>query len=112
MRRIVTPDADEDPTVPNYGSYFTEVDYARIPRWDLPQVAPNYMGDDSWGRAASPRHDNCCRRSSPDDSVSLELTPPDGQGQLLRYRFKKGRLVQATSKSGRRVKVDLFGIPI
>ena len=52
---------------PNFGAYFTEVDYAQIPRWDFPTVSPNYVGDDSWGRAANPRHNNCCERPSPDD---------------------------------------------
>ena len=32
LRSIVTPDADGDPTMPNYGDFFTEMDYARVPR--------------------------------------------------------------------------------
>ena len=83
LRGIVTADPDGDPTVPNFGAYFTEVDYARIPRWDFPRVTPAYVGDDSWGRSATPRHNNCCDRPSPDDGVSLVLTPPAGQGAVL-----------------------------
>ena len=86
LRTIVTPDPDGEPTMPNFGAYFTEPDYARIPRWDFPTMTPTYVGDDSWGRAANPRHNNCCERPSPDDRVSLELTPPTGQGIFLRYR--------------------------
>ena len=112
LRLIVTPDPDGDPSGATYGKYFTELDYARIPRWDLPQPAPDYAGDDSWGRAETPRHNNCCVRPSPDDSVSLVLTPPPGSGQLLRYKYKDGRLLGARNKSGKNVPVDGFGIPL
>ena len=95
---IVSPDADGNPTGPNFGAYFTEVDYARIPRWDFPSMTPAYVGDDSWGRAANPRHNNCCERPSPDDKVSLLLTPPAGQGQFLRYRYHNGQLAGAKNK--------------
>src|SRR5262249_31488545 len=47
LRTIVTPDPLGDPTMPNFGDYFTEVDYARIPRWDFPTMTPAYVGDDS-----------------------------------------------------------------
>jgi hypothetical protein len=112
LRPVVTADSDADPTIPNYGAYFTEVDYARIPRWDLPPMAPAYVGDDSWGRAASRRHNNCCERPSPDDRVSLELTPPPGYGPFLRYRYANGRLVGATDENGQPVAVDPFGLPV
>lgn len=112
LRNIVTADADGDASGPNFGDYFTEVDYARIPRWDLPPVAPAFVGDDSWGRAATPRHNNCCDRPSPDDTVSLDLTPPLGQGQFLRYRYQNGQLVGAKKKNGQNVAVDAFGIPV
>jgi len=111
LRTKVTPDADGDATGPNFGDYFTEVDYARIPRWDLPKQAPTYAGDDSWGRGATPRHNNCCERPSPDDRVSLVLTPPPNQGDVLRYRYKGGKLVGAKDKNGKNVNVDGFGIP-
>ena len=112
LRSIVTPDPDGDASGPRYGDYFTEVDYARIPRWDLPAPAPAYAGDDSWGRGGTPRHNNCCARPSPDDRVSLLLTPAPGAGKFLRYLYKKGKLVGAKSKSGRKVDVDGFGIPV
>jgi hypothetical protein len=112
LRTIVTADADGDASGPNFGAYFTEVDYARVPRWDLPPMAPTYVGDDSWGRAAKPRHNNCCERPSPDDSVSLLLTPPPGQGQFLQYRYQQGQLVGAKNKNGQNVPVDAFGIPL
>jgi hypothetical protein len=111
LRAIVTPDPDGDPGQPNYGSFFTEMDYTRIPRRDLPKVAPAYTGDDSWGRAANPRHGNCCKRPSPDDGQSLILQPPQGQGILLRYKYNKGKLVGAKGKNGKKVSVDAFGIP-
>lgn len=112
LRTIVSPDADGDATTPNYGDYFTEVDYTRIPRRDLPAVAPLYAGDDSWGRGATPRHNNCCTRPSPDDQVSLLLSPAPNQGVFLRYEYKKGKLVSARAKNGKKVAVDAFGIPV
>jgi hypothetical protein len=112
LRPIVTPDPDGNAAGPNFGDYFTEVDYARIPRWDLPRVAPVYVGDDSWGRAANPRHNNCCQRPSPDDMVSLRLTPAPGLGEFLQYRYENGQLAGAKNKNGRRVAVDEFGLPI
>ena len=112
LRSIVTADADGDPAGPNFGDFFTEVDYARIPRWDLLAAAPAYAGDDSWGRGATRRHNNCCARPSPDDSVSLTLTPPPGQGEFLRYKYKNGALVGAKNQKGKKVVVDAFGIPV
>jgi hypothetical protein len=112
LRTIVTPDPDGDATGPNFGKYFTEVDYVRIPRWDFPKVTPTYVGDDSWGRAATPRHNNCCQRPSPDDKKSLILTPPVGLGQELRYFYQDGNLLGAKNKAGQPVAVDAFGIEI
>jgi hypothetical protein len=112
LRKIITPDPDGDATTPNFGRYFTELDYARIPRWDLPAMAPLYAGDDSWGRAATRRHNNNCSRPSPDDEVSLVLTPAPGQGDSLRYEYANGSLARATNTSGQIVAVDAFGIPV
>jgi hypothetical protein len=112
LRTIVTPDAGGNANGPNFGSYFTELDYVRVPRWDLPPVAPAYAGDDSWGRAANPRHNNACERPVPDDKISLLLTPAPGQGQFLRYRYQNGHLAGAKNKSGHNVTVDQFGIPV
>lgn len=67
LRRIVTPDADGDPTLPNYGATFTEADYSPIPALDLPYGLPSWFGDDSWGRNAPRRHNNSVRRGEFDD---------------------------------------------
>jgi hypothetical protein len=112
LRNLVTADPAGDQSTPNFGAYFTEIDYVRIPRWDLPSMAPLYAGDDSWGRASTPRHNNCCARPSPDDGVSLLLSPAPGQGPFLRYRYQDGHLLKATKKNGQNVPVDAFGIPI
>ena len=112
LRAIVTPDQDGDAAGPNFGKFFTEIDYVRIPRWDFPKVTPAYVGDDSWGRAATPGHNNCCKRPSPDDQQSLVLTPPSGLGQELRYLYQAGVLSGATNKAGQPVAVDASGIEI
>ena len=75
--------------------------------WRQPTV-----GDDSWGRGATPRHNNCCERPSPDDMVSLLLSPPAGQGEFLQYRYQNGKLAGAKRKDGTNVTVDAFGIPV
>ena len=111
LRLIITPDVDGDNGGPNFGSYFTETDYGRIPRRDLPKVAPIYVGDDAWGRFATPRHNNCSKRPSPDDGKSLLLTPSPGHGQFLRYRYENGHLVGATDKNGLNVPINGSGIP-
>lgn len=111
LRKIVTPDPDGDATGPNFGSFFTELDYARIPRWDLPAWAPAYVGDDSWGRNAAPAHNNCCKRPSPDDRKTLHLQPPEGQGIFLAYRYRQGMLEGARDRNGNTVSVDSNGIP-
>ena len=35
LRGLVTPDSNGDASGPNFGSYFTELDYVRIPRWNF-----------------------------------------------------------------------------
>jgi hypothetical protein len=65
------PDADGDPTVANYGDEFLEEDYSPIPKRDLPFGLPDWFGDDSWGRKATPRHNNCVRR--PYEALDTEL---------------------------------------
>lgn len=76
LRQTVTADPDGDPTLPNYGASFTERDYAPIPRSDLPFGAPPWLGDDAWGRAARPRHNNSVSRPSPDDKHTLVWIAP------------------------------------
>ncbi len=76
LRGIVTPDSDGDTTKPNYGTEFIEADYAPIPRRDLPFGVPDFLGDDAWGRAATPRHNNCVKRPNPDDRHTLIWIAP------------------------------------
>ncbi len=66
LRAVVTPDSDGSASGPNYGTTFEESDYSPIPRGDLPFGFPPWMGDDSWGRRATPRHNNGVKR--PDDA--------------------------------------------
>jgi uracil-DNA glycosylase len=78
LRGTLTPDPDGDPTGPNYGAAFVESDYARIPHRDLPFGLPGWFGDDAWGRAAVPRHNNAVQRPSTDLAHTLVWqAPPD-----------------------------------
>lgn len=88
LRKYVTPDPDADLDLPGYGAELTELDYARIPRRDLPLEAPPFVGEDAWGRLKKDPHNNCAVRPKPDDQVSLLLRHPDGSAQ--RYRVIKG----------------------
>lgn len=76
LRGAVPPDPDGDPARPNYGATFTEADYARIPARDLPFGLPSWVGDDAWGRAAHPRHNNAVERPSTDLSHTLVWQAP------------------------------------
>jgi uracil-DNA glycosylase len=76
LRDLVTPDPDGDATGPNYGSTLEEVDYAPIPRTDLPFGVPAFLGDDAWGRTGSPRHNNSVERPQSDFKHSLVWQAP------------------------------------
>ncbi len=76
LRKIITPDEDADPLLPNYGAEIDEKAYARIPKRDLPFGVPEWLGDDSWGRKAKPVHRNCVRRPDPDDRHTLIWIAP------------------------------------
>jgi uracil-DNA glycosylase len=76
LRAVVTPDPDGDATGPNYGTSFGNADYAPIPRRDLPFGVPPWLGDDAWGRSASPRHNNSVSRPTPDDRHMLIWIAP------------------------------------
>jgi uracil-DNA glycosylase len=76
LRPVVTPDPDGTNTGPNYGAKFLERDYAPIPRRDLPFGVPAWLGDDAWGRAATPRHRNGVARPDPDDRHTLIWRAP------------------------------------
>jgi uracil-DNA glycosylase len=75
LRAIVTPDADGDPTLPNYGTAFAEADYAPIPRRDLPYGVPAFLGDDAWTRKTA-AHASSVTRPSPDDRHTLIWKAP------------------------------------
>ena len=76
LRDIVPADPDGEPVAPNYGDVFREEDYARIPFRDLPFGVPQWFGDDTWGRAATPRHNNSVERPRPDDGHTLIWIAP------------------------------------
>ena len=76
LRKIITPDEDADPRLPNYGTALEESDYASIPPRDLPFGVPEWLGDDAWGRKAKPVHRNCVSRPTPDDRHTLIWIAP------------------------------------
>jgi uracil-DNA glycosylase len=76
VRTAVTPDPGGDQSGPNYGSTITEADYTRIPQADLPFGLPVWIGDDRWGRTASPRHNNAVDRSSTDPDHTMVWQAP------------------------------------
>ncbi|WP_265521523.1 uracil-DNA glycosylase family protein [Oerskovia flava] len=82
LRAVVTPDDDGDPTGPTYGETFAEEDYAPIPRRDLPFGMPDWVGDDAWGRAATPKHHNCVHRPSSDPVRTLVWRAPENHGTV------------------------------
>lgn len=81
IRAVVTPDPGSDTTEPNYGTTFEESDYARVPPADLPFGLPDWVGDDSWGRSATPPHHNCVNRPSRDPDHTLVWQAPAGDPQ-------------------------------
>jgi uracil-DNA glycosylase len=78
IRQVVTPDPGGDATEPNYGTTFTESDYAPVPPADLPFGLPSWVGDDSWGRQATPRHNNSVERPATDPDHTLVWRAPVG----------------------------------
>jgi hypothetical protein len=66
LRTVVTPDPEGDNSGPNYGSRFSESDYAPIPRGDLPYGVPSWLGDDSRGRQSRPKRRNTVERDPAD----------------------------------------------
>ena len=79
LRGIVTPDPGQDASGPNYGTTFEESDYARIPPADLPFGMPSWVGDDSWGRTATPRHNNSVARPGSEPDHTLVWQAPISQ---------------------------------
>ncbi len=78
LRAVVTPDPGGDASGPNYGGSFTEADYARVPPRDLPFGVPAWLGDDAWGRTATPKHNNCVDRPEDDLLHTLIWRSPTG----------------------------------
>ncbi|MDH2413867.1 hypothetical protein [Nocardioides sp. CER19] len=76
LRDLVTPDAQRDSTSSNYGTRFTEADYAPIPASDLPFGLPDWFGDDRWGRQAHPRHNDSVERPTSDPDHTLVWHAP------------------------------------
>jgi hypothetical protein len=79
LRAVVTPDPEGDASGPNYGVTFEESDYSRIPALDLPFGVPAWVGDDAWGRADSPRHNNSVERPSTEPDHTLVWRAPLNQ---------------------------------
>jgi hypothetical protein len=79
LRGAVTADSDGEDTGPNYGTKFSEADYAPIPRRDLPFGAPAFLGDDSWVRTGPGAGQNSVERPSPDDGHTLTWHAPKGE---------------------------------
>jgi hypothetical protein len=78
LRSVVSADADGDNAGPNYGPSFRELDYAAIPRRDLPFGAPAFLGDDSWVRGGPGGAQNSVERPAPDDGHTLVWHAPPG----------------------------------
>ncbi|WP_082946870.1 hypothetical protein [Mycobacterium sp. ACS4054] len=85
LRNVITPDEDGDTTLPNYGDSFEEADYQRIPSADLPFGLPPWMGDDSWGRRAQPKHNNCVSRPANDPDHTLIWQAPTEAELTMRH---------------------------
>src|SRR5439155_10391094 len=81
LRAVVAPDPDGANTGPNYGSEFTEADYAPIPRADLPFGVPAFLGDDAWARRRQPPLESAVSRTRPDDRHTLIWVAPGGGAQ-------------------------------
>jgi uracil-DNA glycosylase len=66
LRTVVTPDPDGDNAGPNYGDRFSESDHAAIPRGDLPNGVPSWLGGDSRGPTSRPKRRNTVERDPAD----------------------------------------------
>lgn len=79
LRAVVTPDTGGSVDGPNYGDTFDESDYSPIPKADLPFGLPDWVGDDAWGRRATPSHHNNVERSPADKEHTLLWQAPTPQ---------------------------------
>ena len=89
LRALVTPDNDGSASGPNYGTTFKESDYHRIPAEDLPFGLPPWVGDDSWGRRAKPRHNNSVKRDSKRPRPHPDLAGAESGGPRLASIFRE-----------------------
>ncbi len=79
LRAAVAPDSDGSANGANYGTKFAETDYRPIPKADLPFGLPDWVGDDSWGRRAKPKHNNSVERLKEDQEHTLVWQAPTAQ---------------------------------
>jgi len=83
LRAAVTPDSDGSASGSNYGTEFLESDYRPIPKIDLPFGFPDWVGDDAWGRRATPKHNNSVERLKEDQQHTLVWQAPTAQELAL-----------------------------
>jgi hypothetical protein len=76
LRGAITPDPGGHQDGPGYGTVFEETDYSPVPAADLPFGLPSWVGDDHWGRTASPQHNNSVSRPSTDPDHALVWQAP------------------------------------
>ncbi|TBA52710.1 uracil-DNA glycosylase family protein [Rhizobium ruizarguesonis] len=76
LRTMVTADDGGDINGANYGEILSEADYAPISKADLPFGLPDFVGDDSWLRMASPPQFASVTRPRPDDRHTLIWKAP------------------------------------
>jgi hypothetical protein len=111
LRAIVTPDPGQSNKGLNYGDYFTENDYARIPRWDLPAHAPSNIGDNAESRNTTGVH-NDAKRPAPDDRKTLVYNDPKtGKAYHLVYLNGVFHPELTTDDAGEPASVDEHGVP-
>jgi hypothetical protein len=78
LRTVVTPDPDGRNSGPNYGERFSESDYARVPRGDLPFGVPSWLGIDARGRQSHPKRRKTVERDPADLLHTLIWRAPAG----------------------------------
>ncbi|MEZ0227758.1 MAG: uracil-DNA glycosylase family protein, partial [Planctomycetota bacterium] len=112
LRKIVAPDPGQTNTGPNYGEYFTENDYKRVPRRDLGWRTPLNVGDNARTRQVTGDY-NDAHRPSPDDFKTLIYVDPVANTRT-RYVFLNGAFHPelTTDDAGQAVKVDADGIRV
>ena len=108
---LVTADPDGDAGGPNFGDYFTEIDYARIPRWRPAERCADLHGQRRLGPCCQPAAQQLLRTPLSRRQGEPPPVAAGRVGEFLRYRYENGQLIGAKRKNGRKVNVDAFGIP-